>query len=317
MRAYMDGVGLLTALNGEYAVEKDSGAIAKFLNRILGLPVNAQNALFSYFMDTHRELVAQAKRDGVYDLGILGASRMCVSVFICADLGTAGDTVHLYSTRTFAANEFTVYLYTVRVERGVSWPDALDAYNARAGDSEHNGFYASQAINGRATAALVYSVGKKRLETGARLYCVTRPNTGRNVGRLETIEELLKRLKPIPLDTAERLWTHQYTNSSTLCMHAYLHNVCRMGGVCDQGRRSRQYCVLAGSVLSVWPEVEDVLAERGARRPARMQVIRVRTEMDTKIVGLLVPQRCHNELVNKLETKMGARSTVEIHTTPC
>lgn len=47
-------------------------SLSKFLNRLLGLPVHAQNALFDYFTAIVNELVAQAKFDGTYDMGIMG-----------------------------------------------------------------------------------------------------------------------------------------------------------------------------------------------------------------------------------------------------
>ena len=72
MARYMEGVGLLTSDNGTYIIEKDSATISKFLNRLLGLPVHAQNALFQYFSDIVAELVKQAKHDGTYDMGIMG-----------------------------------------------------------------------------------------------------------------------------------------------------------------------------------------------------------------------------------------------------
>ena len=49
--------------------------ISKFLNRILGIPVEQQNALFQYFTDTLSAVIFQAKRNGRWDLGILGMSR--------------------------------------------------------------------------------------------------------------------------------------------------------------------------------------------------------------------------------------------------
>ena len=49
--------------------------ISKFLNRILGIPVEQQNALFHYFTETLSAVILQAKRNGRWDLGILGMSR--------------------------------------------------------------------------------------------------------------------------------------------------------------------------------------------------------------------------------------------------
>lgn len=46
--------------------------MSRFLNRILGTPVDLQNYIFNYFAETLDEVIAQAKRDGKYDLGIMG-----------------------------------------------------------------------------------------------------------------------------------------------------------------------------------------------------------------------------------------------------
>lgn len=76
----MEGVGLLSRMdNGQYIIEREGAMIAKFLNRILGLPVHAQNALFQYFTEIVNELIAQAKHDGTYDMGIMGE---CIRCFI-------------------------------------------------------------------------------------------------------------------------------------------------------------------------------------------------------------------------------------------
>jgi len=46
--------------------------MTKFLNRLLGLEVDVQNALFKYFSDTMEAVIKQAKRTGRYDSGIIG-----------------------------------------------------------------------------------------------------------------------------------------------------------------------------------------------------------------------------------------------------
>lgn len=46
--------------------------ITKFLNRILGLEVHKQNSLFQYFTDNFDYLIEKDKKDGKYDMGILG-----------------------------------------------------------------------------------------------------------------------------------------------------------------------------------------------------------------------------------------------------
>lgn len=50
----------------------DYNNIGKFLNRILGMAVQQQNALFQYFSDTLAAVIQEAKKNGRFDLGILG-----------------------------------------------------------------------------------------------------------------------------------------------------------------------------------------------------------------------------------------------------
>jgi len=50
-------------------------SITKFLNRILGLEVDKQNMLFQYFSDTFDYLIEKDKKEGKYDMGILGKEK--------------------------------------------------------------------------------------------------------------------------------------------------------------------------------------------------------------------------------------------------
>lgn len=50
----------------------DYNNIGKFLNRILGMAVQQQNALFQYFSDTLAAVIQEAKKNGRFDMGILG-----------------------------------------------------------------------------------------------------------------------------------------------------------------------------------------------------------------------------------------------------
>lgn len=69
------GVGIIINsenMPGVLSLDKDYNNISKFLNRILGMPVNLQNRLFKYFTDTLTAVITQAKRTGRFDMGILG-----------------------------------------------------------------------------------------------------------------------------------------------------------------------------------------------------------------------------------------------------
>ena len=63
-----------------FASLTDYNNMSKFLNRILGLEVTMQNFLFKYFTDTLAAVILQAKRNGRWDLGILGKN--LIGIFI-------------------------------------------------------------------------------------------------------------------------------------------------------------------------------------------------------------------------------------------
>lgn len=65
-------VNIQSIINVHMYVPADYNNIGKFLNRILGMEVHQQNALFQYFSDTLAAVIQEAKRNGRYDMGILG-----------------------------------------------------------------------------------------------------------------------------------------------------------------------------------------------------------------------------------------------------
>lgn len=114
------GVGIIVNSDqtpGILNLDKDYNSISKFLNRILGMPVELQNRLFKYFTDTLGAIIGQAKKMGRFDLGIL-------------DLGTAGENVTRVRLMRFIRKHATgiapAELHTVQVERGMIWQEAID-----------------------------------------------------------------------------------------------------------------------------------------------------------------------------------------------
>lgn len=296
------GVGLICnseSMPGVLMLDKDYNNMSKFLNRILGMPVDLQNRLFKYFTDTLNAIVTQAKKSGRFDMGIL-------------DLGTAGENVKRVKLFTFlrkhATGSATTELHIVHVERGMSWEEAMDKWSEL--DGSHEGFYLSHQIrNNKQTAILSVAVGtpkgKKDSEKKAKdqLYTIYRPNTGLQL-RQETLGELEKKYKKVSSDDAQSHWTEQYDASVTTCSHAYWRGNCKnvtLGMDCEVGLRRRTYNVLAGSVLSVWTRVENVLAAKTGHN-SKMQVVRLRTAEGVKIVGTLIPKSCVEALREALSS---------------
>ncbi|KMQ97410.1 protein strawberry notch [Lasius niger] len=302
------GVGLICnseSTPGVLTLDKDYNNMSKFLNRILGMPVDLQNRLFKYFTDTLNAIITQAKKTGRFDMGIL-------------DLGTSGENVHrvrLYRfLRKHATGKAPTELHVVHVERGMSWSEATDKCSELTGTKE--GFYLSHQIrNGKQTAilAVVVDSGKKKSESKRdQLYMVYRPNTGLQL-RQESLGELEKKYKKVSADEAEPHWTQQYEASVNTCSHAYWSGNCKNATLglmdCEVGLRRRSYNVLAGSVLSVWSRVENVLAARSGHN-SKMQVVRLRTDEGLKIVGTLIPKSCMEALRQALSSD--AENTEEL-----
>ncbi|XP_075690059.1 protein strawberry notch homolog 1 isoform X2 [Rhinoderma darwinii] len=290
VRQGLIGVGLINVedRSGILTLDKDYNNIGKFLNRILGMEVHQQNALFQYFSDTLNAVIQNAKKNGRYDMGIL-------------DLGSGDEKVRKAEVKKFLTPGYStsghVELYTISVERGMSWEDATKIWAEQTGPDD--GFYLSLQIrNNKKTAVLVKEINPKK-----KLFLVYRPNTGKQL-KLETLSELKKKYKKVTSDDAFSHWKEQYTCSADICTHAYWRGNCKkasLGLVCEIGLRCRTYYVLCGSVLSVWTKVEGVLASVSGTN-VKMQIVRLRTEDGQRIVGLIIPANCASSLVTLLST---------------
>nr|KAF6404040.1 strawberry notch-like protein 1 [Molossus molossus] len=290
VRQGLIGVGLINVedRSGILTLDKDYNNIGKFLNRILGMEVHQQNALFQYFADTLTAVVQNAKKNGRYDMGIL-------------DLGSGDEKVRKSDVKKFLTPGYStsghVELYTISVERGMSWEEATKIWAELTGPDD--GFYLSLQIrNNKKTAILVKEVNPKK-----KLFLVYRPNTGKQL-KLEIYADLKKKYKKVVSDDALVHWLDQYNSSADTCTHAYWRGNCKkasLGLVCEIGLRCRTYYVLCGSVLSVWTKVEGVLASVSGTN-VKMQIVRLRTEDGQRIVGLIIPANCVAPLVNLLST---------------
>ncbi|XP_053661458.1 protein strawberry notch [Anopheles marshallii] len=299
------GVGLIVnseQMPGVLSLDKDYNNISKFLNRILGMPVELQNRLFKYFTDTLEATIEQAKKRGRFDLGIL-------------DLGAAGENVTRIKLIRFARKHATgiapTELHVVKVERGMIWQEAIDKWAELGGDKE--GFYISQhPRNGKFNAILAIEIetpAKKKTLSGGDVkgkkeithFQIYHPNTGLQF-KHETLAELEKKYKKVLSTEAEPHWTQLYDASINTCSHSYWKGHCRnvsLGHECEVGLRRRTYSVLSGSVLAVWARVENSLAARIGNQ-SRLQVIRLKTKEGVKIVGTLIPKNCVEQLVKDL-----------------
>ncbi|CAL1287186.1 unnamed protein product [Larinioides sclopetarius] len=283
VRRALVGVALINEnpMNGYHMLDKDYNNMAKFMNRILGLPVELQNRLFQYFTDTLDAVISQAKKAGRYDLGIL-------------DLGSGGDLVKRIKVASFHQKHATgiakTELHTVLVERGLSWESALEKW-AECNDKDEGFYLSSQARNSRKTAILAVADGGKSKSDKGKLFRVYRPNTGLQA-KQETLDELKLKYHKSTKKEVEEHWKENFEASETLCSHMYWYGQCRrktMVGSCEVGLRQRKYYVLSGAVLSVWTKIENIMSSHHGAHNAKLQVVRLKFEESSRVVGCLIP----------------------------
>ncbi|CAB0029995.1 unnamed protein product [Trichogramma brassicae] len=287
------GVGLVTVSrygsHVEYLLDKDYGNMSKFLNRILGLRVRLQNTLFQYFMDTLQEIILQAKRAGEFDQGILDLGGSC----------KRKELVRYY--RRHATGVSPAELHTLEMEKGMSWDDVLNKIHQDLYTTSY-GFYVSRvSSNGKCDVQLAVSTDgydTDRWPKTKKNQIIYHPSVGRKA-RNDSIAELEKKYRKADVQEAKKHWELLYEGSKTMCRHMYYNGSCKRPQECEVGRRLKTYHVLSGSVLSVWSQIEHVLSSHsqnnghglgGYERDSRIQVLRLQTDDEKKIVGTVVPR---------------------------
>uniref|UniRef100_A0A8C0I8J2 Protein strawberry notch homolog 1 n=1 Tax=Bubo bubo TaxID=30461 RepID=A0A8C0I8J2_BUBBB len=264
VRQGLIGVGLINVedRSGILTLDKDYNNIGKFLNRILGMEVHQQNALFQYFSDTLNAVIQNAKKNGRYDMGIL-------------DLGSGDEKVRKADVKKFLTPGYStsghVELYTISVERGMSWDEATKIWAEQTGPDD--GFYLSLQVR---FFCLLHYAWRSFL---GKLFLVYRPNTGKQL-KLETCADLKKKYKKVTI----KIMLNSFESFFSLYCRRGNCKKAGLGLVCEVGLRCRTYYVLCGSVLSVWTKVEGVLASVSGTN-VKMQIVRLRTEDGQRIVG--------------------------------
>ena len=137
-----------------------------------------------------------------------------------------------------------------------------------------------------------------------QIFRIYKPSLGQQT-KYETKSSLRERGQKIDdLAVAQKLWTEHYDLSVTHCTHQLLFGKCKNRfsptlqpingqpgsmpaflankGQCDVGLRQRSYCVLSGSVLTVWPEVEKQIPNI---QSYKLQIVRLKTEDGLKYIG--------------------------------
>ncbi|KAM9688413.1 protein strawberry notch homolog 2 isoform 1-T1 [Trichechus inunguis] len=277
------GISGRESRSGCLDVEKDC-SITKFLNRILGLEVHKQNALFQYFSDTFDHLLEADKKEGKYDMGIL-------------DLAPGVDEIYEESQQVFLTpghpQDGQVVFYKISVDRGLRWEEAYAKSLELTGT--YDGFYLSYKVRGNKLSCLLAE------QSRGKHFTVYKPNIGRQ-SQLETLDSLCRKFHQVTAAEAQEHWQNSYTFSLTHCSHAAWNGHCRLlqeGKDCVQGLRLRHHYMLCGALLRVWGRIAAVMSE--ITSSSYLQIVRLKTKDKKKQVGIKVPEGCVRRVLQELQ----------------
>nr|XP_012601196.1 protein strawberry notch homolog 2 isoform X2 [Microcebus murinus] len=259
-------------------------SITKFLNRILGLEVHKQNALFQYFSDTFDHLIEADKKEGKYDMGIL-------------DLAPGIDEIYEESQQVFLApghpQDGQVVFYKISVDRGLKWEEAFAKSLELTGP--YDGFYLSYKVRGNKPSCLLAEQNR------GKHFTVYKPNIGRQ-SQLETLDSLCRKFHRVTAEAAKEHWESNYVLSLTHCSHTAWNRHCRLvqeGKDCVQGLRLRHHYMLCGALLHVWGRIAAVMADVSSS--SYLQIVRLKTKDKKKQVGIKIPEGCVHRVLQELQ----------------
>eukprot|EP00889_Picochlorum_renovo_P002185 jgi/Picre1/29215/NNA_004607.t1 len=285
---------------------KDSSKVTKFLNRLLGLPIDEQEVLFAYFSDVMEDTRQVMKSEGSLDRGIL---KMDVKASIV-------DSVTVYlDPQTKSA----VYRQTLTSDSGKTWDDTLGQYeelmqshNHIYGVKQHSGFYVSSmrfTLNGEKTPKIKlvnvipdenandthpWRVKVRQIEPCGKYSSIT--------SLFEAIKRQQQYWHKVDIPAAEKIWKRWYNYLETRCFHGDNCRKFMEGEICHMGTRKSNLHILSGGLLPFWKRLHDlssvseyegrVYYARDAASSARIRkkrpldIVRVVTEDGEPIVGI-------------------------------
>ncbi|KAF6201808.1 hypothetical protein GE061_004203 [Apolygus lucorum] len=223
-------VGLLNGELDSLTVDHDKKVLGKFLNRILGLTVQLQNAIFEYFTTTMEAITDSAKKSGTYDRGILDVA--------ATELNTKHLAVYRFK-RKYLTGLVTTELHKVVIERGMNWEESRQI-SKRFTDSQY--FLSKHMRNGNKEVILVvgHQPEKRQLKSyllteEEETFTIYRPNVGQQLKR-ELVSTISEKFKRADLEEAKFYWDNHFEASLTTCSHKYYSGLCKTilsGEECD------------------------------------------------------------------------------------
>ena len=298
-----------------------------FLNRLLGMPVNAQKVVFDYFTQTFEGIVKEYKQNGTYDRGVIDITGQSVVAKV-----EHNRVIHKCE---MSGAETRVRL--VQNDDGVSFRHACalkrefddTRANVFAGSRQRGiaGFYiATNRTAAKTNRPFVMFAKEVRNFGEETLFSIrnpqmllTRPNK-LNVSKmsLEHIKSNYTLIEPtdvLGMLRVRELWHFWYEFFSKHCVHGKGCPQRRVHG-CNDGMRHENTLLICGAVLPVWSTLNTKFKSviengHGVKVEKHLQVCRAETTLGEKFVGLKltnhVNESDYHDYVGSLEMDIANR----------
>ncbi|KAH8060371.1 hypothetical protein JL721_9133 [Aureococcus anophagefferens] len=288
--------------------------VARFLNRLLGMPLGQQNLLFELFARLTEDVIEKRREEGALDEGIRTLKGASVKVAARADVGGGVERVEVHVDRGCdfeaaraeldEAASFADALKRREAAQRKDWGVVNDLKSAISRDAFRNSFYLARDKQAKlkrepafkqvllAVRVASYSPGDtERLR-------VVRPATG---ARQMTYKELKRNYAPISTADAEKRWRAEHRDGDRGC----IHKNCAIVG-CDFGKRTQSVHAITGdSLLDVM--CRAVEAKKRAGVEGRLDVVRVcesgAPAEAASTVAIKLPRGSHEVIIDQLQAE--------------
>ena len=276
-------------------VRGDSGdGLSRFLNRLLGVDVQMQSDLFSYFSETFDARIQVAKTSGAWDDGVVSLKSESLKV-------APGFPSRIHTCPVSGAE---THVLELDLDRGVSFDSALQRLRqaesdwvsaGRVWDSNMCGFYKVSGQTALGTGkphvglfTEIWTGATSTAHTRVRkCYKFVKPNIGLQVARWA--DDIENNYEKISEAEAKKLWSFWFDYYATHCGHGDKCSRRRDGYDCSYGTRTSKERLVIGACLPVWALVCDcvkVTSKHDSEEAGDMRVVRCSTDSGHTFVGL-------------------------------
>ena len=202
----------------------------RFMNRLLGLPIDTQTKVFEEFEKSYKQEISNAVEKSEITLG--SNSLVAKSIYVMEKIQ--------YNDASFLHEKQTISLYRVELELGMSWKEVLKLYrNAAQNNIEVHGFYIKKLMSNNMDVALFAYDRERNVEVSYGPGFSGHP-------QVLNSNKIPQGYGKVNCGLAELKWNHQYRKLFRSCRHKFELNHSRCPTNCMDSRIIQERYILTG-----------------------------------------------------------------------